>query len=104
MPIKILSNYSDKNSKLTKQGHGIVQWRAGSNQQEIKASCKNAKCLFLKGGAFMNPVTGTIIPGKKIVTVAGTSTSDPTYHDSKGNQLMKVDSCFAIMGTPYLST
>ena len=69
MPIKILSNYSDKNSKLTKQGHGIVQWRAGSNQQEIKQSCKNANCLFLKGGAYMNPVDGNIIPGKKFVTI-----------------------------------
>ena len=109
MPIKILSNYSDKNSKLTKQGHGIVQWRAGSNQQEIKQSCKGANCLFLKGGAFMNPVTGKkfeigSIPGKKIVTVAGTSMEDPTYHDSQGNQLMKVDSCFAISGTPYLAS
>lgn len=104
MPIKILSNYSDKNSKLTKQGHGIVQWRAGSNQEEIKASCNDANCLFLKGGAFMNPVDGTIIPGKKIVTIPGTSMSDPIYNDSKGNQLMKVDSCFAISGTPYLAS
>ena len=104
MSIKILSNYSDKNKKLTKSGHGIVQWRAGSNQQEIKQSCKGANCLFLKGGAFMNPVNGTVMPGKKIVTMPGTSMADPTYHDKEGNQLMKVDSCFAISGTPYLAS
>jgi len=89
MSIKILSNYSDKNKKLTKSGHGIVQWRAGSNQQEIKQSCKGANCLFLKGGAFMNPVNGTVMPGKKIVTMPGTSMADPTYHDKEDRRLIR---------------
>lgn len=105
MPIKIMSNYSKSTTKLVgKNGEtGIVQWRAGSNQKEIRKSCEDAKCLFLKGGAFMNPYTGKFVDSKKVTTFKGNLYQDPEYYDRDKNQLMKVDGCFAIHGTPMLS-
>ena len=103
--IKIMSNYTTSTTKLiSKRGNnGMIQWRAGSNQEEIKKSCQDANCLFLTGGMFMNPINGKVTSKEHVTTFKGTIDKDPEYYDKHKNQLMRVDKCFAIYGTPMLS-
>ena len=103
--MKIMSNYTTSTTKLI--GHdgnqGMIQWRAGSSQQEIRKSCEDAKCAFLHGGVYIDPETGKTISKKSITITNGTISTDPVYRTRDGKQAMKVDKCFSIFGTPYLS-
>ena len=100
--IKIMTNVTTHTSKLVGKYGAMVQWRAGSNQVEIKESCVKAKCQFLKGGQYMDHDTGEIVPEEWITISDGTITQDPEYmHD--GRRLIKVDQCFSLYGTPMLS-
>jgi hypothetical protein len=105
MTIKIMSNYTTQTTKLigTSGNNGMIQWRAGSSQAEMKESCVKANCLFLTGGQFMDPHSGEIIPKDKVTESKGTITKDPIYKHEDERQLMKVDKCFSIFGTPMLS-
>jgi len=100
--IKIMTNVTTHTSKLIGKYGAMVQWRAGSNQAEIKQSCVKAKCQFLEGGQYMDHDTGEIVPEEWVTISDGTITKDPEYmHD--GRRLIKVDQCFSLYGTPMLS-
>ena len=100
--IRIMTNVTTHTSKLIGKYGAMVQWRAGSNQEEIKRSCVDAKCQFLEGGQYMDHDTGKIVPEEWVTITEGTITQDPEYmHD--GRRLIKVDQCFSLYGTPMLS-
>mgnify|MGYP004451696217 FL=1 len=103
--IKIMSNLTTSTTKLlgTNGSNSMVQWRAGANQADIRKSCEDAQCAFLTGGVFIDPETGKTIAKEFVSDEAGTITKDPIYIHDDGRQLMKVDKCFSLFGTPMLS-
>ena len=100
--IKIMTNVTTHTSKLIGKYGAMVQWRAGTNQAEIKQSCIDAKCQFLEGEQYMDHDTGEIVPKEWITISEGTITKEPEYMHN-GRRLIKVDQCFSLFGTPMLS-
>ena len=103
--IKITTNITTHTTKLIgKNGNStMLQWRAGSTQQEMKKSCVDAGCLFLGGGHHIDLDSGETIEKSQLKTQEGTAFTDPVYQGPEGEEVLKVDTCFSIFGTPYLS-
>ena len=106
--MRILSNVTKHTTKLIGRHGAMIQWRAGANKEEFRASCEKAECIFMleKDGEpatiYMDPISGETINENEMQLIPGTISEEPEYLHEDGRILMKVDKCFALFGTPML--
>ena len=95
-PIKILTTCTGANTKLS-NGEAMPAWRVGTSKKEMKSSCEKANCAFLSGGHYVHPETGQRV--KEVTTIPGTFYKPEITIDSNGDELIRLDQCFAVKGT-----
>ena len=94
--MKIVTTCTGKNTKLS-NGEAMPAWRVGTSKNEMYSSCEKAKCAFLKGGHYVHPETGQRV--REVTTIPGTFYKPEIVIDSNGDELIRLDTCFAVKGT-----